>query len=618
MTIRKTMRQTLAAAGTALMLLASLPVQAFASEEQTTPGGVKFSELSDKVDEIAEKGTFASFGYAVFSGDEIVSTKHYGEIDMEGHIAADENTVYEWGSITKTTIWVSAMQLYEQGKLDLNADVRGYLPANFLHDLKYDEPITFLNLMNHNAGFCESTYLIQTFDENAVLPLGKALQESEPPQIWRPGEITSYSNWGAALAGYIIECISGMPYSDYVHKNIFEPLGMEHTAIAPDHKDTPWVREQREKLKAYGFPPIGAAKPLGPQMAFIMLYPAGAATGTIADLAAYAQGLCDPDAPLFEKPETQEMLFSGSAFYGSSELAACCHGFWPEYHGVTTVGHDGGTSACSSIMTFDRESGLGYVWMTNGIGKLDSIDDMLFGKLDAGMLPAGENTDNTDISGFYSLPRSTQKGLLRFVSRLNLIPILKDGSGGYKVGTAALTPKGSGLLQVQDGENTGFYGTGRLSDGTPTLQLGSMDAFGNPLLPAEFGSLCLYALIAVICVILLLVKLIQRIAKKRKHYAGMGMITLAQLAKIASLALMVAAVSVYSANMGLTKQNGMIFGIAQGVCGLIFALAALSSFGSMFSKKEKAKAPKYLFNFLFNAFAAAVVVYFQMYQFWGI
>lgn len=617
MTIGKTMRQTLAAAGTALMLLTFLPVQAFAEAEQTTPGGVKFSELSGKIDEIAGKGTFASFGYAVFSGDEIVSTKHYGEIDMENHIAADENTVYEWGSITKTTIWVSAMQLYEQGKLDLNADIRGYLPANFLQNLKYDEPITFLNLMNHNAGFCETTYPIQTFDESAILPLGEALQNSAPPQVWRPGEVTAYSNWGAGLAGYIVECISGMSFCDYAHKNIFEPLGMEHTAIAPDHKDTPWVREQREKLNAYSFPPIGAAKLLGKQMAFIMLYPAGAATGTIADLATYAQALADKDAPLFEKAETQELMFSGSAFYGSSDIAACCHGFWPEYHGITTVGHDGGTSACSSVMTFDRASGLGYVWMTNGTGKLDGIVDALFGRFDAGTLSFGENTDNTDIAGFYQISRATQKGLLRFLSRLNLLPITKDGSGNYKAGTVAITRKGGGVILLQNGEDTAFYGTGRLSDGAPKLQLGSMDAFRSPLFPAEFGSLCLYALIAVIGAILLLVKLIQRIAKKRKHYAGMGMMTLAQLAKIASLVLMVVSVLVYSANMGLSKQTGMVIGIAQGVCGLIFALTALSSFGSMFSKKEKAKAPKYLFNFLFNAFAAAVVVFFQMYRFWG-
>ena len=82
-------------------------------------------------------------------------------------------------------------------------------------------------------------------NENEIMPLGESLQYSEPLQVFKPGTVSAYSNWGAALAGYVIECITGMKYGDYVRENIFKPLGMEHTSIMPDHKDNEWVRTQR-------------------------------------------------------------------------------------------------------------------------------------------------------------------------------------------------------------------------------------------------------------------------------------------------------------------------------------------------------------------------------------
>ena len=81
--------------------------------------------------------------------------------------------------------------------------------------------------------------------------LEEALRNTEPAQTYRPGEVASYSNWAAALAGLIVQRVSGMDYIDYVHKNILEPLGMEHTSVGPDLTDNPWVREQRLKMNCY-------------------------------------------------------------------------------------------------------------------------------------------------------------------------------------------------------------------------------------------------------------------------------------------------------------------------------------------------------------------------------
>ena len=226
------------------------PVQAAVN---ITPTGITFDSIGTEIENLAKEneGDYASFATAVFNGEEVLYSGHFGYIDRENQIVADENTVYEWGSISKMLVRVSVMQLHEQGKLDLNADIQTYLPEGFLTKLKYDEPITMMHLMNHNAGWEETKAALEVADEADIISLEEALKKTEPAQTFKPGEITAYSNWGAALAGYIVERVSGMDYVEYLHKNILEPLGMEQTSVSADYRDNEWVRTQREKTKAY-------------------------------------------------------------------------------------------------------------------------------------------------------------------------------------------------------------------------------------------------------------------------------------------------------------------------------------------------------------------------------
>lgn len=126
----------------------SIPVMA---AKNTTPSGIEFTNISTEIEAFAEenKDSYVSFATAVFNGDEVLYSKHFGYIDRENKIVADESTVYEWGSISKMFIWVSVMQLHEKGKLDLNADIRTYLPEGFLKKLKYDDPITMIRTCQH-------------------------------------------------------------------------------------------------------------------------------------------------------------------------------------------------------------------------------------------------------------------------------------------------------------------------------------------------------------------------------------------------------------------------------------------------------------------------------------
>ncbi|MEZ4585042.1 MAG: serine hydrolase domain-containing protein [Gemmatimonadales bacterium] len=164
---------------------------------------------------------------------EIVLSKGYGYADVGRREPVDpDRTLFRVGSVSKLFTWTAVMQLVEQGKLDLEADVNGYL--DFEIPSTYPEAITLRHLMTHTAGFEEDPRGLISEDSTAIGPMGPWLVAHLPARVRPPGHSSSYSNWGTALAGYIVERIAGEPFSDYVARHILEPLGMtDATAHQP-------------------------------------------------------------------------------------------------------------------------------------------------------------------------------------------------------------------------------------------------------------------------------------------------------------------------------------------------------------------------------------------------
>lgn len=592
------------------------------AEVQQLPSGLAFDEIGTKIEELANNSDYASFEAAVFCGNETIYTGCFGEIDLENHIAADEESVYDWGSITKTLTWVSALQLYEQGKLDLNEDVRTYLPDGFIRYAKYDDPITMLDLMNHTGGWCESTYELFVTDEAELTDLGTMIQNYEPAQVNRPGEISSYSNYGAGLAGYVVECVSGESYIDYVKNHIFEPLGMERTSIAPDFRDNEWVRSQREKLKTYSADEDGNVVEGANALSYITAYPAGSAAGTIGDMVKYGQALVDESAPLFEKPETQAMIFEGSDFHTDTDIPMCCYGFWSDPHKVRTYNHDGSTLACISNFVFDPVSDVGIAFMSNTRTANDiesAIPELVFGKADASELAAGEITQHTDISGFYYSQRSTQKGVLKFMDCLGPMPVSKTGEDTFSIaGMGKIERIGNDLYLLNLGGMDMLASGKTLDDGRYVLRIGGADMIrDNAAIPkAVIG--VVYILSMVVSVILLIIKLILTLIKKRKRYTGSGVITLAQVGKLAVLGMMLAMLAYYFSMAGITGTMGIAFAALNMLCAAVCLWAVVSDIKAIGSSEpEKAKTVKYVFNIIVNALFVFAVIFLEAYRFWG-
>ncbi len=401
------MRKKLFLSGIAVAVIAGMFMSMPVSAESTFDRADVETKINGLIEETKDKTP--SVAVAVFDGENDIHII-YGKSDMENDIPANEDTVYEWGSVSKLLVWTSAMQLYEQGKLDLNKDICSYLPEGFLSKLNYDTPITMTDLMNHSAGFLTPYKEIETDDINAIKPLGQALKEVEPVQRYEPGKTVAYSNYGAALAGYIVECISGMSYADYVKQNIFEKLGMQHTALCPDLSDNEWVAEQRKKTHCYAdghlFGTDGLAS-LGECRRYIHLYPAGSACGTLSDLETFVKAFVSDskDCPLFEKENTLDEMLTPSRYFSDGKTGSFYHGFMIEKPGMDIIGHGGNTEGFSSLVRFDTKSKTGFVMMTNTQQDRiysSKLPELLYGSPDTASLKT-DNFTKYDFSGHYKI-----------------------------------------------------------------------------------------------------------------------------------------------------------------------------------------------------------------------
>jgi len=168
---------------------------------------------------------------SVVNATDILYLKGYGYANIEeSRLVSPNTTMFRAASISKLFVWTAVMQLVEQEILELDKDINQYL-TSFKIPNKFDTPITLSHLMSHSAGFEVPTY--KSFEVNEVDPLffEEFMSKYVPKVVFHPGEISSYSNYGAALAAYIVGQVTNKSFEEYVEENIFTPLGMTHSTF---------------------------------------------------------------------------------------------------------------------------------------------------------------------------------------------------------------------------------------------------------------------------------------------------------------------------------------------------------------------------------------------------
>lgn len=227
------MHRTLAPLLALILLLTAVPAQA--ATPPTGAGPTDPRELEEFVDPIFEQHLaehhIPGAVFVVVKDGEIFFQKGYGVADIAEQRPVDpERTLFSVGSVTKLFTGTAVMQLVEQGKLDLHADINQYL-KDFQIPETYPKPITTAHLLTHTAGFDEVFLGMAARTEAEVEPLSEYLARTLPRRIRPPGQEYQYSNHGLALAGHLVEVISGQPYVKYINEQILQPLGMSRSTL---------------------------------------------------------------------------------------------------------------------------------------------------------------------------------------------------------------------------------------------------------------------------------------------------------------------------------------------------------------------------------------------------
>jgi len=282
-------------------------------------------------------------------------TKGYGLADLESQrpVIPDE-TLFRVGSVSKLFTATAIMQLVEQGRLNLDDDVNKYLKSFQLEE-NYPRPVTVANLLTHTGGFDERLTGTGVRSPSELVPLGQYLADNMPPRVMPPDDTISYSNHGYALAGYLMEEISGMPFDQYIEENVLRPLDMNHSSfrqpLPPELASDPAV--------GYVYTTDYQVMPVE----YLNIAPAGSLYATATDMAhfmiAHLQNGRYEDTRILEAETAQEM--HQRQFTHHPQLAGWAYGFYEHIeNGQRAIAHGGDITGFSSLLFLLPEQNLGF------------------------------------------------------------------------------------------------------------------------------------------------------------------------------------------------------------------------------------------------------------------
>jgi CubicO group peptidase (beta-lactamase class C family) len=388
-------------------------------------------------------------------------------------------SLFRIGSVSKLFTWTAVMQLVEQGKLDLDADVNKYIKG-FQIESAFGKPVTLRHLLTHSAGFEDGGlgYLI-TNDSTQTITIQQALARHQPKRVRPPGELSSYSNYGAALAGLIVEQVSGVPFNEYVRRYILEPLDMRYTTfqepLPPELRPyavTGYARKNGDFV-AKPFEMVGGFRPAGSVSA--------SAVDMTHFMIAHLQEGRYGDARIL-KPETARLMHEAS-FANDPRLPAMALGFYEQrLNDQRVVGHAGDTQLFHSEMFLVPEKQVGifvsYVGDGGGparAGMMRALFDRYFPASPATVAAAPTDfaTSAQKYAGAYRIARHSstkfEKAILLASGPINVSVLPKErrllltGIGSEPV---QFQPIGNGVFQAVGGHQKIAFtedGNGRVS-----------------------------------------------------------------------------------------------------------------------------------------------------------
>ena len=347
----------------------NMPVASSQVQGPTDPAEME-AFLDDLLAKQMEEYHIAGAAVAVVKDGKLFFAKGYGYADLENKIPVDpETTIFRTGSVGKVFTWTAVMQLVEQGKLDLDADINTYL--DFRIPDTYPQPITLKHLLTHTSGLENRLIASGVTDDNDVVPAREFLITHMAARVRPPGDYVNYSNYNAILAGYIVGQMSGQPYDQYIQEHILDPLGMVHStaqlALPPDLRP----------LASVGYTYAGGIfKPFPYFTGSPAGLPSGMHQASVTDMArfmiAHLQGGRYSDANIPEarilKENTMQQMHS-KLYTPDQRLWGIAYGLfdWSD-NGQRTLGHSGYFPPMTSVLLLLPDQNLGVYVVYNSKG----------------------------------------------------------------------------------------------------------------------------------------------------------------------------------------------------------------------------------------------------------
>ncbi|HYL62880.1 MAG TPA: serine hydrolase [Candidatus Methylomirabilis sp.] len=413
-----------------------------------------------------ERSDVAGATVLVMKDGQTLLKKGYGYSDVTKKSPVDpDTTMFRLASISKLFTWVSVMQLAEQSKLDIDADVNKYL--DFRIAPAFGKPISLRNLMTHTGGFEEVIRDIIFTDPKHAMSLRDFLLRNQPRRMYAPGEIPAYSNYGVGLAGYVVQRVSNEPFEQYVSEHIFIPLEMKHSSF-----NEPITTELSPFVSA-GYRNTTEKPAIGFEI--FLPAPAGGVSSSAADMGRFATALLNGgelDGQRILKMETRDLMWTPQ-FRASDSLPPICMGFYQTWrNNLHFIGHDGDLIAFHSMFLLEPTQKLVLFISYNSAGSagrnrteiLNGFADRYFPAYTA---PAFQNTPAAqlkDAEGSYQSTRRADSTKLAIGNPFSqaVAKVDKDGvltvdtSKDLRGHTRKWKPIGKDLWQSEDDQSRAF------------------------------------------------------------------------------------------------------------------------------------------------------------------
>ncbi|WP_332767727.1 serine hydrolase domain-containing protein [Phenylobacterium sp.] len=421
----------------------------------------------------------AGVSVAVVQGGRTVLLKGYGVSGLgPGRTVDPSRTLFRIGSISKTFTWIALMREVERGRVRLDAPVNDYLPVELrIPNQGFERPIRIVDLMSHASGF-EDIKLGHLFIDRParIPPAARYLADHRPDRVREPGELASYSNYGAALAGHIVARLNGLDYESLVERDVLRPLGMARTTFREPRPPraglpAPMPQALADNLATGFFWGSSGFKPFGVEYVG-QTAAAGAASSTAADMARYMRMQLAGGAlegMRIYGPRTAQ-AFRTPILAVPEGVNGWAHGYMvrPLPGGLRGYGHGGSLQTFFSNMVLAPDLDLGVFVTTNtstGRGVVERLPGLIvqafYAPSPAVLRKPTPIADGDRYAGTYFATRRAYSGPEKFVDLLTKADEVSVAPQGYLV-----TNIGS---QVQAWVADGAPGRFRAADGGQAL-----------------------------------------------------------------------------------------------------------------------------------------------------